>query len=144
MTLYISPSRRLSNVRDTVDRMMEETIAELAPRERELTLAVDVRTNDDGYTVRALVPGLTSEDLNIEILNNTVAIRGEFIQPESSEEKSKFLVSELPIGRFARIFSLPTALDPAKAEASIKDGVLTLWIPKAEAHKPKTIQVKVG
>ena len=144
MTLYISPSRRLSNVRDTVDRMMEETIAELAPRERELALAVDVRTNDDGYTVRALVPGLTSEDLNIEILNNTVAIRGEFIQPESSEEKSKFLVSELPTGRFARIFSLPTALDPAKAEASIKDGVLTLWIPKAEAHKPKTIQVKVG
>lgn len=144
MTLYISPSRRLANVRDTMDRMMEDTIAELTPREREMTLAIDVRSNEDGYSVRALVPGLTSEDLNIEILNNTVAIRGEFTQPENSDEKSKFLVCELPSGRFARVFSLPTALDPAKAEASIKDGVLTLWIPKAEAHKPKTIQIKVG
>jgi HSP20 family protein len=144
MTLYISPSRRLANVRDAMDRMMEDTIAEFSPREREMTLAIDVRSNDDGYSVRALVPGLSSEDLNIEILNNTVAIRGEFLQAESSDDKSKFLVSELPYGRFSRVFSLPTALNPAKAEASIKDGVLNLWIPKAEAHKPKTIQIKVG
>jgi HSP20 family protein len=141
MTLYISPTRRLTSLRDAMDRMMEETIAEISPREREMTLAVDVRANDDGYIIRALVPGLNSEDLNIEILNNTVSIRGEF-KPEEGSEGVKFLASELPTGRFSRVMTLPSGLDPAKAEASIKDGILKLWVPKAEAHKPRTIQIK--
>jgi HSP20 family protein len=141
MTLYISPTRRLTSLRDAMDRMMEETIAEISPREREMTLAVDVRANDDGYIIRALVPGLNSEDLNIEILNNTVSIRGEF-KPEEGSEGFKFLASELPTGRFSRVMTLPSGLDPAKAEASIKDGILKLWVPKAEAHKPRTIQIK--
>jgi HSP20 family protein len=48
---------------------------------------------------------------------------------------------ELPAGRFSRVITLPTALDAAKAEANIKDGVLILRVPKAEAHRPKTIKV---
>lgn len=143
MTIYISPSRRLTNLRETVDRMMEDTIAEITPRDREMTLAVDVRANDDGYNLRALVPGLSAEDLNIEILNNTVAIRGEFKAVENGND-SKYLVCELPAGHFSRVLTLPTTVDPSKAEASIKDGLLSLWIPKAEAHKPKTIQVKAA
>lgn len=143
MTIYISPSRRLSELRRAMDSAMEETIADLAPREREMTLAVDVLGNDDGFSIRALVPGLTSEDLNIEVLNNTVAIRGEFKDLETEEEQ-RYLTCELPHGRFARVVTLPTALDPTKADASLKDGVLTLWVPKAETHKPKSIKVNVG
>jgi HSP20 family protein len=142
MTIYISPTRRISNLRNSMDRLMEETLAEIAPREREMTLAVDVRTNEEGYFVRALVPGVKSDDLSIEVLNNSIAIRGEF--PSEEENSSKYLLSELPSGRFSRVINLPVALDSAKAEASLKDGVLNLWVPKAEAHKPKTIQVKAA
>ena len=138
MTLYISPYRRLANLRQAMDRMFEEEF-ENTPNEREMTLALDVLAEDEAYTVRALVPGLEADDLNIEILNNTVAIRGEF---KGSEEKEpKFLMNELPSGRFARVITLPTALDPAKAEANIKNGVLVLRVPKAEAHRPKAIKV---
>jgi HSP20 family protein len=138
MTLYISPSRRLASLRQAMDRMFEEEF-DNAPSEREMMLALDVLAEDEAYTVRALVPGLEADDLEIEILNNTVAIRGEF--KAQASENAKFLMNELPAGRFARVITLPTPLDPAKTEASIKNGVLVLRVPKAEAHLPKAIKV---
>ena len=142
MTLYITPSHRLTNLRNAVERMMEEAYTESNPQEREMVLAVDVKAEDEAYTVSALVPGLEADDLNIEILNNTVTIRGEFKAQE--EEEAKYLTCELPQGRFNRVISLPVALDPAKAEASLKNGVLSLHIPKAESHRPRSIKVSVN
>ncbi len=140
MTFYYTfPHRRLSEMRQVMNRMMEEAMQEMAPQEREMRLAVDVLADDEGYTIRALVPGLRSEDLHVEVLNNTVSIRGEFHPVES--EDAKYLVSELPAGRFSRVLSLPTALDSSKAEASLNNGVLTMRVPKAEAHRPRTIKV---
>lgn len=141
MNIYVSPYRRMTSLRQAMDRLFDENISE-TPTEHEMTLAVDVRANDDAYTIHALVPGLTAEELNIEILNNTVTLRGEF----KGEEKNgaQHLMSELPAGRFGRVITLPTAVESGKAEANIKNGVLTLMVPKAEAHRPKTIKVAVG
>jgi HSP20 family protein len=110
--------------------------------ERELHLAVDVMTNDDAYEIRALVPGLDTDDINIEVLNNTVSIHGEFTQKD--EENLRTLRSELPVGRFSRTIKFPTKLDATKAEAKLKNGVFTLNVPKAEEHKAKVIKVKAG
>ncbi len=140
MTFYISPYRRMAAMRHAMNRMFEDGLAESAPAERELMLAMDVQDSDDDFLVTALVPGLQADDVEIEILNNTVTIRGEF--KAWAEADSKYLLSELPEGRFARVVTLPTAVDAAKVEATIKDGVLTLRIPKAEAHRPKPIKVK--
>jgi hypothetical protein len=79
MTVYLSPYRRLATLRQAMDRMLEENMAETAPAEREMTLALDVTAQEEGYTLRALVPGIEADDLAIEILNNTVSIRGEFV-----------------------------------------------------------------
>ncbi len=141
MTLYISPYRRLSTLRQAMDRLFDESLSDSQPTVREMILAVDVQAADDDYTIHALVPGLEADDLNIEIINNTVTIRGEFKAPE---EKGNYMLCELPAGNFCRTITLPTALDPAKAEAKIKDGVLVLRVPKAEAHRPKQIKVKVA
>ncbi len=140
MTFYISPYRRLLTLRQAMDRAFEESLADNTP-EREMLLAVDVEAKDDDYMITALVPGLEAEDLNIEILNNSVTIRGEF---KATSEDGKYLIHELPSGSFGRIITLPTALDPAKAEANIKNGVLILRVPKAEAHRPKTIKVSAN
>lgn len=140
MTYYITPYRRLNALRHAMDRMFEDTLAETTAPEREMLLAVDVQGADESYTVTALVPGLTADDLDIEVLNNTVTIRGEF--KSNAQEDSKYLLCELPNGNFSRVIALPTAVDAAKVEASIKDGVLTLSVPKAEAHRPKAIKVK--
>jgi HSP20 family protein len=80
--------------------------------------------------------------LNIEVLNNTVSIRGEFKSQE--DENARFLTCELPQGRFNRVITLPVDVDASKVEASIKSGVLQLRIPKAEALRPRTIKVNVN
>lgn len=139
MTFYINPYRRLANLRQAMDKMVEDTFADTNPHEREMLLAVDIQANDDDYEITALVPGLQAEDLEIEILNNTVTIRGEF--KSCAKEDSKYLLCELPSGAFSRVISLPTAVDAGKAQANIKNGILSLHIPKAEAHRPKAIKV---
>lgn len=131
MTMHVSPYRRNARMRRIVNN---------TPEERELRLAVDVMADDDAYEIKALVPGLETDDINIEVLNNTVSIYGEFT--EKDEENLRSLRSELPVGRFSRVIALPTKLDASKAEAKLKDGVFTLSVPKAEEHKPKVIEVK--
>jgi HSP20 family protein len=129
----------MAAMRNAMNRMFEDSVVETGSHERNMTLAVDVLTDDDSYEIVALVPGLEADDLNIEMINNTVTLRGEF--KSTAKEENKFLVDELPAGRFSRVVTLPTALDPAKVEANIKNGVLHLHVPKAEAHRPKSIKV---
>jgi len=100
------------------------------------SLALNIRDEGEAYVLSALVPGLKAEDLNIQILDDTLSIEGEY-QPEDGE----YLMRELPIGAFRRALRLPAALDADKAEAKIEDGVLTLHIPKSESARPKTIKV---
>jgi HSP20 family protein len=142
MTIYISPYRRLANLRRSMDRLVEDAFQDETQQEREMLLAVDLKTSDDEYTLKALVPGLEADDLNIEVLNNTVTIRGEF--KADDQEQKDFLTCELPTGRFSRVLTLPTALDPSKAEAHIKNGILVLRLPKAEAHRPRAIKVSTN
>ncbi len=142
MTMYVSPYRRLVSMRRLMDRVLDEDFADGKTAERQISLPVDVRTDDEAFTIRALVPGLEADDLNIEVLNNTVSIRGEFKTQE--DENSKFLTSELPQGRFSRVITLPVDVDASKVEASIKNGELQLRVPKAEVLRPHTIKVTVN
>jgi len=105
---------------------------------RDLSLAVDVREEDDAYILSALVPGLKADDLNIQVLEDVVTIAGEF-----KADESEYLMRELPYGSFNRTLRLPVTLDAGKAEAKIIDGVLTLRLAKAESARPKTIKVAV-
>lgn len=140
MTYYITPYRRMAAMRNAMNRWFEDAMVDQTPTEREMLLAVDVKTADEAYDITALVPGLNAEDVDIEVLNNTVTIRGEF--KTDGVEQDKYLVCELPNGHFSRVITLPTEMDSTKVDASIKNGVLSLHIPKAEAARPKAIKVK--
>ncbi|HJW89411.1 MAG TPA: Hsp20 family protein, partial [Anaerolineales bacterium] len=94
MTFYVSPYRRVARMRDVMNRLLEETVAEQEPAEREMSLAVDVQAEDEAYVLSALVPGLEAEDINVEVLNNTVTIRGEF--KDHTQADARYLISELP------------------------------------------------
>jgi len=142
MTLYVSPYRQIARMRQAMDRMVGENFPSTEVNEREMVLAVDVKSDDEAYLISALVPGVEAEEVNVEILNNTVTIRGEF--KSQAAEEDKYLLSELPIGRFSRVITLPVVLDPTKAEASLRNGLFTLRIPKAEAHRPKTIKINTN
>ena len=142
MTMYLSPYRRLANLREAMDRAFEESLSEKAPSEREMLLAIDVVAETDAFVVTAFVPGLEADDLSIEILNNTLSIRGEF--KNIQEEGVKYMTSELPTGRFGRVVTFPVDVDASKVDASIKNGLLTLRIAKAETMRPKSIKINVN
>jgi HSP20 family protein len=129
----------MASMRHAMNHWFEDTMADHSPTEREMLLAVDVKAGDESYDITALVPGLEADDLDIEVLSNTVTIRGQF--KPSEEDQAKYLVSELPNGHFSRVITLPTAADASKVDASIKNGVLSLHIPKAEADRAKSIKI---
>jgi HSP20 family protein len=103
---------------------------------REYSLSVDVREEDEAYVLSALVPGLQAEDLNIQVLDDVLRIEGEY-----KAEESNYLVRELPSGSFSRTLRLPSSIDAEKVEARIADGILTLTLPKAESARPKRISI---
>jgi HSP20 family protein len=124
-------------------RRLEERIPTRNVSAREKVLAVDVKADEEAYTISALIPGIEADEINVEILKNTVSIRGEFNDDEENEQE-KFLVSELPAGRFYRELTLPTTMDSSKADASLKNGVFTLRVPKAEIDRPKMIKINTN
>jgi HSP20 family protein len=121
---------------------------------REQTLGINVREQDDAYVLSALVPGLKSEDLNVQVLEDVLRIQGEYKQSGPADKQSapqsgsadsadeNYLVRELPNGSFTRTLRLPAAIDADHVEADITDGVLTLRLPKAESARPKQIKIK--
>src|SRR5690606_37786477 len=115
-------------LRRAMDRMIEDGENVTEPVQREFALPVNVTAEEEAFTLQALVPGLEAEDLNIEILNNTVSIRGEF--KNDADENTRYLRHELPAGPFNRVLTLPVSVDAAKAEANMKNGFLTLRLPK--------------
>ena len=104
---------------------------------RDGTLGINVREEDDAYVLSALVPGLQADELNIQVLEDVVRIEGEYKADESS-----YLVRELPQGAFTRTLRLPAPIDAEHVEADITNGVLTLKLPKAESARPKQIKIK--
>lgn len=100
---------------------------------------VDVREKDDDFIITAMLPGLKPEDVEIQIVNETVSLKGEF--KNDFEEGANYLLQERPSGKFFRSIAMSDIMDASKAEAQMENGILTLRIPKAEAAKPKTIKV---
>ncbi|HEU0295926.1 MAG TPA: Hsp20/alpha crystallin family protein [Anaerolineales bacterium] len=136
MTFYLHPYSYARPYRRVARRWMES---------REPALGINVREEDEAYILSALVPGLKSEDLNIQVLDDVVRIEGEYKRssPVDKADENEYLLRELPNGPFTRTLRLPAAIQAESVEANIADGVLTLRLPKAESARPKKIQVKV-
>lgn len=131
MAMYIKPYR---GRRYQIQKTQE-------PIEREVHVPMNVKAKDDGYVVEMIVPGLTPEDLDIEIIKNKIDIQGEFTKPE---EDVTYLRQEIPAGKFRRVIKLPKVLAVDESEASLEQGVLSLRVPVAEEALPRTIKVKTG
>jgi len=104
-------------------------------------IPMDIESREDAYVISALLPGIKPEDVDIQIEQETVTIQGEIKLEEN--DKTNWLLRELPRGPFSRSLELPTGLDAEKAKASFENGILTLSIPKAPEARPKTIKVNV-
>jgi len=105
--------------------------------------AADVSVSDHDLVFTMDLPGLTADDLSIEVLNGELVIRGERKRPELAEG-SRWALTERSFGMFERRLRLPSAVDPDAITASMDNGVLSLIVPKPEVMKPKTITIATG
>ncbi len=102
---------------------------------------VNLTENADNYYLRAELPGVTADDLDIQTAHNNVTITGERKLPEE-DKNARFHRREREAGKFSRAIRLPGEIDSNKIEAALRDGVLTVTIPKAEPAKPRQIKIK--
>ncbi len=135
MTLYINPIRR-PHRRRMMEKLMRDWDDDYSSN---LTFPIDVLAEKDSFILKALLPGVQPDDLDIHIVNEIVTISGEIIVDR--DESTSYLLEEIPSGKFHRTLTLPTPLDSSKVQAELENGILTLVIPKAEEAKPRTIKV---
>lgn len=109
---------------------------------RAWTPAVDITEQDDEFVVKVELPGVAKDDVKITMQENILTIRGEKKQ-ENETEGSNYHRVERAYGSFQRSFTLPSGVRTDKIEASHKDGILNIRLPKAEEARPKQIEVKV-
>jgi HSP20 family protein len=107
--------------------------------ESDVFFPVDVIISNDAFKITTLLAGLKAENIAIQVVNKTITLQGEF--KFAVDENANYLMQEIPSGKFCRTINLPDVLNAGKAETEMKDGVLTLRVPKAEEAKPKTIKI---
>jgi HSP20 family protein len=104
---------------------------------------MNVTEDKDTYYVRAELPGIKADDLEISVTGDTLSISGKRKIP-AEDEKAQYHRREREAGRFSRIVTLPAQMNTAKVEASCTEGVLKVTLPKAEEAKPRQIAIKAS
>ena len=136
---------RLFGLRDELDRLFEP-FSELTRGSQLLSVwnpAVDLYEDKDNVIVKAELPGMKKEDIDVSLHEGALSISGERKSEEKFEDAETYRAERF-VGRFHRTVTLPSAVDGAKVTAQYKDGILTITLPKTEEAKPKQIEVKVG
>ena len=120
----------------------ESKAVQQSEAERPIRPSVDIFEDSTGITVQADMPGVSKDRLNIQIDNDTLSVEGmaDIAMPEGMEA----LYADVRSTRYQRSFSLSRELDGDKVEASLKDGVLTLRLPKRAQYQPRKIEVHTG
>lgn len=135
------PFRDMMALRNMMDRWLEPSLSPTAGwQPMSWDLALDVAETEDDFVVKASLPGINPDDLEITYNNNVLTIKGE-VKEEKDVDEQRYHLRERRYGSFSRSISLPTTVKPEAIEASYEAGVLTLHLPKAEEAKPKRIPV---
>src|SRR5690348_11352041 len=137
---------RLTDLRDEIDRLFETPLTELARSSQLLsgwTPAIDLFEDKDSFIVRAELPGMKKEQIDLSLHDGSLSISGER-KPEEKYGEAEVYRAERFFGRFQRTITFPAPVSVEQVKAHYKDGILTVSLPKTEEAKPKHIEVKVG
>jgi HSP20 family protein len=138
------PLREMMSLRNAVDRMFEDSFVRPSHHWPELgggEVPLDMYQTADDIVIKAALPGIKPEEVDISITGDALTIKGEH-KEEKEVKQEDYFRKEHRYGAFSRSIVLPRSLKTDKAEATFENGVLTLTVPKAEEVKPQQIKVK--
>lgn len=128
------PFREMAPILPTLP--IEERIAAFSP-------AFEVKETNDSFVFKADVPGVKQEDLDVTVTGDRLCVAGKR-EAEGEEKGDRFYSHERSYGSFTRAFTLPVGADPEHVHAELKEGVLSLVVPKKPGAQPKKIAIKAG
>jgi HSP20 family protein len=134
--------RDLLNMNAALDNLMGDMMTQSSRWGGLATPEIDMYQTNNEVVVKAAIPGIMPEDLQISVVGDVLNLRGE-LKEEKVESKTAFHIKERRYGVFSRSIQLPVPIQSDKANAEFENGILTLTLPKAEEIRPKTISVKV-
>jgi HSP20 family protein len=138
------PMREMMTLREAMDRLFDDAFTRpIGANGVAGVPAIDLYQNSDTVVVKAALPGLKSDDVQISVTADVLTIHGEYKQ-ENEQKDVTYHVREQRYGLFERSIMLPTEVQTDKAKADFENGVLTITLPKAEAVKHKTITIKTS
>ena len=136
------PAREMMTLRDAMDHLFDDAFTRpLTLRDGWSAPAIDMYQTDDEIVVKASLPGVKADEVQINITGEILTLKGETKQVEEKKEKA-WHVREQRWGAFERAVALPTEVVSDKAKAEFENGILTITLPKAEEVKPKIINIK--
>lgn len=142
----VVPFTQLNRLRDEINRFFEEPFSLLAPATGLLegwVPNVDIYEDKDNITLKAELPGMKKEEIDVSLVGDTLVISGERKEEEESQSSESYRAERF-FGRFQRSITLPHPVDSGKIQAAYKDGVLTVTLPKSEEAKRKQIEIKAS
>ncbi len=138
------PLEELERLRREMDRLFERVMSRRSwVTPGRVFPPVNITEDKDSYYIRAELPGVKLEDIDISVEADTVVIGGER-KPEDVQGEVTYHRREREMGKFRRAIKLPGTFDPDKVEAVFKNGILVITLPKSQSAKPRQIEVKTG
>ena len=146
MTHY-DPVRNVSTLQNEVERAFRQAFggaqSGMATPAGAFSPALDVEESEDGFTLHVEIPGVAADEVEVSLEENVLTIAGER-RFYDGKDADTFRRLERQVGRFHRAVRLPDRVDGDRVEATYRDGLLTIAVPKAEDAKPRRIQVTSG
>lgn len=136
------PVREFMTLREAMDRLLDDAFTRPIGQDGFTTLpAMDLMETDDEVIVKAVLPGLKAEDVQLSVTGDVFTLRGE-VKQEDERKDATYHIREQRYGTFERSVQLPANVVTDKAKAEFENGILTVTLPKSEEVKPRTITIK--
>ena len=141
----LQPYRKPGSIRNEIDNLLHEFFGgpiHTGPLAGEWLPAADITETEDRVFIKAELPGIEEKDIDLNICGNVLTIRGEKKHVKEEKEENHYL-GDRYYGSFRRTFQLPADIDPDRAEATYRKGVLKISVPKVEEAKRKKIEINI-
>ncbi len=142
------PFQEMSALQERMNRLFSDVRAQAPVRGEEIVQgawipAVDIFETNEAIVLKAELPGITAQDISVEVKDNTLTLKGEKKFEKEVKEENYHRV-ERSCGSFQRAFTLPGTIHQEKVKAKFKDGILEITLPKVEEAKPKQVKVEIS